>query len=66
MRATPELGDVLETSVRGTQSLMARVVESMAARGALRTGLDAQDEAEMLAALSDGLNLRSVLHPEVL
>ncbi|WP_420095461.1 TetR/AcrR family transcriptional regulator [Brevibacterium sediminis] len=65
-RTTPELGDVFETSVRGTRDLMARVVESMSARGVLHTGLDAQAEAETLAALIDGLTLRSALHPEVL
>ncbi|WP_434591355.1 TetR/AcrR family transcriptional regulator [Brevibacterium sp. 1718] len=65
-RTTPELADVFETSVRGTRDLMARVVESMSARGVLHTGLDAQAEAETLAALIDGLTLRSALHPEVL
>jgi AcrR family transcriptional regulator len=65
-RTTPELGDVFETSVRGTRALMARVVESMSARGVLHAGLDAQAEAETLAALIDGLTLRSALHPEVL
>lgn len=65
-RTTPELADVFETSVRGTRDLMARVVESMSARGVLHAGLDAQAEAETLAALIDGLTLRSALHPEVL
>ena len=65
-RTTPELADVFETAVRGTRDLMARVVESMTARGVLRAGLDAQVEAETLAALIDGLTLRSALHPEVL
>ncbi|WP_152347564.1 TetR/AcrR family transcriptional regulator [Brevibacterium sp. CFH 10365] len=65
-RTTPELADVFETAVRGTRDLMARVVESMTARRVLRAGLDAQVEAETLAALIDGLTLRSALHPAVL
>ena len=65
-RTTSELADVFETAVRGTRALMARVVESMAARGVLRTGLDAHVEAETLAALIDGLTLRSAFHPDVL
>ncbi|MEY9258493.1 AcrR family transcriptional regulator [Brevibacterium epidermidis] len=65
-RTTPELADVFETAVRGTRDLMAQVIESMSSRGVLHAGLDAQAEAETLAALIDGLTLRSALHPEVL
>ena len=65
-RTTPELADVFETAVRGTRDLMAQVIESMSSRGVLRAGLDAQTEAETLAALIDGLTLRSSLHSEVL
>ncbi|WP_166822307.1 TetR/AcrR family transcriptional regulator [Brevibacterium limosum] len=65
-RTTPELADVFETAVLGTRALMGRVVESMSVRGVLRAGLDAQAEAETLAALIDGLTLRSALHSEVL
>lgn len=65
-RTSPELADVFETSVRGTRELMARVVTSMSGRGALRADLDVETEVETLAALIDGLTLRSALHPDVL
>lgn len=65
-RTSPELADVFETSVRGTRELMARVVTSMSGRGVLRADLDVETEVETLAALIDGLTLRSALHPDVL
>lgn len=65
-RTSPELADVFETSVRGTRELMARVVTSMSGRGVLRAHLDVETEVETLAALIDGLTLRSALHPDVL
>lgn len=65
-RTDPDLADVFETSVRGTKALMARALENMYRRGALRSGLDLDLEADSMAALIDGLTLRSTLHPHVL
>ncbi|MGC2942739.1 MAG: TetR/AcrR family transcriptional regulator [Brevibacterium sp.] len=65
-RTDPALADVFETSVRGSRKLMARTLESMSHRGALRVDLDLDLEVDALAALIDGLTLRSTLHPEVL
>lgn len=65
-RTDPALADVFETSVRGSRKLMARTLESMSHREALRVDLDLDLEVDALAALIDGLTLRSTLHPEVL
>src|SRR5699024_3143721 len=65
-RTDPALSDVFETSARGSRQLMARTVESMSRRGVLRADLDLELEVDLLAALVDGLTLRSTLHPEVL
>ncbi|MGO1908626.1 MAG: TetR/AcrR family transcriptional regulator [Brevibacterium linens] len=65
-RTNPDLADVFETSVRGTRQLMARTLENMSRRGVLRSDLDLDLEADLLAALIDGLTLRSTLHPDVL
>ncbi|WP_166973477.1 TetR/AcrR family transcriptional regulator [Brevibacterium atlanticum] len=65
-RTDPALTDVFETSVRGSRKLMARTLESMSRRKVLRRDLDLDLEVDALAALVDGLTLRSTLHPEVL
>lgn len=65
-RTQPDLADVFETSVRGTRALVARTLENMGRRGVLRADLDLELEADSLAALIDGLTLRSTLHPDVL
>lgn len=65
-RTNSALADVFETSVRGTKELMARTLENMSRRGVLRSDLDRELEADSLAALIDGLTLRSTLHPHVL
>lgn len=65
-RTDPALADVFETSVRGSRALMARTLEAMSRREVLHVDLDVDLEVDALAALVDGLTLRSTLHPEVL
>ena len=65
-RTSPDLADVFAASVVGTRRLMARMLDSMSRRGSVSSSLDLDLETDALAALVDGLTLRSTLHPEVL
>lgn len=65
-RTRPELADVFNTSVAGTTHLMRRVFANMSSRGTIDPNRSLDMEADILAALLDGLTLRSTLHPEVL
>ncbi|MFI6051921.1 TetR/AcrR family transcriptional regulator [Streptomyces violascens] len=65
-RTNPALDGLAQEAAVGARSLVRRVLVRLDASGAVRPGLDLDQETERLTALVDGLGLGAALRPEVL
>ncbi|WP_438295164.1 TetR/AcrR family transcriptional regulator [Streptomyces sp. HUAS TT7] len=65
-RTNPALDGLAQEAAVGARSLVRRVLVRLDESGAVRPGLDLDQETERLAALVDGLGLGAALHPDVL